>query len=183
MAQRGEEVNVAPAGVTEFLKFIRRGGSVRRFHTVPTLHENSVAEHSFGVAWLLYLLTGGSPSAELLLAGLSHDLAEQVTGDIPGPAKRLFGLRGTFSDIEKNILDGQDLWTNAAGLSEADSRILKMADCMDGMLYCWEERRYGNKNVDEAFHNYSAYVSDLAPYDLEQHVFQVILELYRKEEE
>lgn len=35
------------------LQYIERGGAVQRMHTIPTLHSQNVAAHSFGVVGLL----------------------------------------------------------------------------------------------------------------------------------
>lgn len=65
-----------------------RAGRVRRWHTNPGL-EQSVAEHSWGVAVLL-LLENPDVSKDLLIAALLHDAHEVSFGDIPSPAKQAY---------------------------------------------------------------------------------------------
>jgi hypothetical protein len=43
-------------------------------------------------------------------------------------------------------------------LTSDDERVLKLADCIDGMLYAISERRLGNKNVDICYSRYLDYV-------------------------
>src|SRR5690606_5073609 len=44
-----------------------RGGGVSRYHTLPRIVPQNVAEHSYGVAWYCWALSGCTPSAELLM--------------------------------------------------------------------------------------------------------------------
>src|SRR6267378_8094848 len=67
--------------LTRKVNFIESGGYTQRMHCIPTIHPQSVAAHSFGVAWWCWLLTAGNPSANLLLAALAHDLPEHEVGD------------------------------------------------------------------------------------------------------
>jgi len=87
----------------EKLMFVYKGGRTKRFHTADILTTQNVAEHSFGVAALVHIL---DPAArkEVLLAALSHDLAEHLVGDIPSPVKRQFPAVKVEMDIAENTL-------------------------------------------------------------------------------
>lgn len=138
--------------------FLMGGGATRRYHTVPMISAPNIAAHSFRVAWFCYLLAS-SPSVQLLMAALAHDMAEQVWGDIPAPAKRLHGQRETINAAEK-----QTLLENLACFpltSEEDVRVLKLADCAAGMLECVEERALGNKFVIQVFEKFAGYYEEL----------------------
>jgi 5'-deoxynucleotidase YfbR-like HD superfamily hydrolase len=147
------------------LEFLIGGGAVQRFHTVQTIKPNTVAEHSFGVAMLVDLLTGGTASKNLVVAALRHDMAEQTTGDIPAPAKRAYGLREQVNAIEEAIMEGSH-WPMPT-LTETEKQVLKFADCLDGALYCIREARIGNaKNMQPCYHNFWSYIRELAlPFD------------------
>lgn len=125
------------------LDHIDAGGEVKRMHTVPTLREQTVAAHSFGVAWWCWMLSPAQrPSANLLMAALAHDVPEHAVGDIPAPTKRLLG---------RDQLDAMEAEADLAGglpvfeLTEAEARILKMADCFDLLMTCVKEAEMGNR--------------------------------------
>ena len=129
---------------------IRRGGEVRRFHTHRRIKEENVAEHSFGVAWILWLITEGQCSAALLMEALVHDLAEQETGDIPAPFKHRIGFRDLICDFEENILRAYGLPVSAP-ISEIEKWTLKLADSLDALASCCREAEMGNKLLDDVF--------------------------------
>lgn len=128
------------------LMFLLFGRSVRRFHTVPMLEGVTLAQHQFGVAWLCWLLTQGEGCrVDLIMAALTHDMAEQLWGDMPAPAKRLLNADQQFSKAEQATLEENDMFF---WLSETEKAILKIADYMEGMLSCIHERRLGNRYVE-----------------------------------
>lgn len=69
---------------------IRRLDQVVRFNSIPTLHHETVATHSFWVvtyALLIHRSLRKDPSddkleRDILLAALTHDFAECITGDV-----------------------------------------------------------------------------------------------------
>ena len=64
---------------------VQMGGQTKRYHTWPTIGEQSVSAHSWGVAVILTLIC--EPSLKLMKAALFHDMAEHDVGDTPAPAK------------------------------------------------------------------------------------------------
>jgi len=62
-------------------------GRVRRYHTWPTLHQETVGEHTHRVA-TLFLQLFGTPRVEVLEYILQHDSGELSSGDMPFYAKR-----------------------------------------------------------------------------------------------
>jgi 5'-deoxynucleotidase YfbR-like HD superfamily hydrolase len=156
----------------EQLDFIRNGGETRRFHTIPVLRHQTVAEHSFHVTMLLWTMYGQEEpgiTIGLLMAGMTHDLAEHRVGDLPAPAKRkmedyleLKGVetfRSAWGRMEQDILREQELdWEHA--LTADELRKLKLADAMEGALYCIRERAMGNTLIVPCFLNFRTYISD-----------------------
>ena len=136
------------------------GSGVKRFHTIPTVTENTVGQHSHGVAMFCMLLEGGRPSAELLMKALTHDLAEQYTGDVPSPAKRALGVRKEFGEVEEQLLATVDF---SIDVTRHEEVVLKLADCADGMMFCAKERMLGNRSkmIKHAYKNYGTYVNDI----------------------
>ena len=138
--------------------FVMRGGETGRFHTLRTIQQDNVAQHSFGVAWFCHLLMDGQADSTLLLAALAHDLAEQVVGDMPAPAKRELNVTIKMAELEDDIL-------RKAGfefiLTDEQRRIMKLADCLQGMLFCIRERSLGNRGVDPVCTRYRSYIEGI----------------------
>lgn len=155
------------------VEFIHAGGGVRRFHTLPMLKEDTVAQHSFGVAWFCSLLMNGSASASILMAALTHDLAEQFTGDLPAPAKRELGLSKQFEAYEETQLCMAGI--KFPLLTDSEKRTLKMADCMDGAMRCATEVKLGNAFAGKPFHRFISYINELSPTPFEYGLLQEIL--------
>lgn len=161
------------------LDFIINGGETVRYHTWPVLRRQNVGEHSFRVAMLCGWLAGQHAEGEkpvgiganLLMAALTHDLAEHQMGDLPAPVKR--GLpdvipsgdarpfREYWDFLENRLLAEVGLdWAHT--LNEYEKRILKLADAACGALYCARERMMGNKLIDPVFDNFYAYATEKA---------------------
>lgn len=148
------------ARTTTQVRALFDGSAVRRFHTMCTVTENTVGQHSHGVAMFCMLFEDGKPSAALLMKALTHDLAEQYTGDVPSPAKRVLGIRQEFGEIEEQILNTLDFSIEVNGHEDV---VLKLADCADGMLFCAKERMMGNRSnmIKHAYGNYQSYVDTI----------------------
>lgn len=153
--------------IRDQLSFIYRGAMVNRFHTYPTLKGQTVGAHSFGVAMWVWLLCEGEPTSTMILAALTHDLAEQVTGDIPSPAKRNLGIRDQMNNVEAHELDAHGLFFSPL-LSEEHKRVLKLADAFDGAMHCIYERSLGNMHLDGCYRTYQTYIQELVSNGMEQ---------------
>lgn len=140
------------------LEFILSGSEVKRYHTVTTLTTETVGHHSHGVAMLCLMLRPNS-SKELLRAALCHDLAEHVTGDIPSPAKRLYGIGEQVSELEQTLLAEVGLATFE--LTTDEQRLLKLADIAQGALYCLREVERGNRPMLKICARYLEYYDTL----------------------
>lgn len=148
----------------EVLQFISEGGSVTRYHTRLGIKVDTDAHHSHGVAMLCSLLAGKheetnitQASTTLLMAALTHDLAEQYTGDVSSPAKRVLRIGKYLGEVESAKLAEYDL-DYEQHLTSDESVILKLADCFDGMMYCCRELALGNRNVLLIWRRYCSYV-------------------------
>lgn len=138
-------------------KFIFDGGQSRRYHTMSVIKEQNIAEHSFGVAWFCELLTQGRASKNLIMAALSHDLAEHMVGDVPSPVKRELAVRDKFDEYELAHLRVAGLATYTDELFEGERITLELADMLDGMAYCVKERSFGNRRMDLVFERFHLY--------------------------
>lgn len=135
----------------KWIKRAMRGGSVKRYHTVPTIGEETVGEHSFGVAMMVLAITGGKASMDLLKAALFHDMAEQVTGDSPFTSKKAFPLLKCALEV------AEEDWEKENGfhieLNERDRNLLKAADMLQLLMFCSKQRSLGNTFMDKVFIN------------------------------
>ncbi len=146
----------------EQLEFILAGAAVKRFHTIHTIHSQNIAEHSWGVAWLCYLLTDEQPRAELLIAAMEHDLPEHVTGDMPAPAKRSMNLHKLFKEAEEEAMACAGFADRE--LTDEELKVLKFADTVDLMLFCIRDMSMGSLHTKPVYKNCLLYVEELRPY-------------------
>ena len=161
------------------IDFIYAGGAVKRYHVMDTLRQQTNAEHSFGVAWLVYLLTDRRPSIGLLMAALSHDLPEQVTGDLPAPAKRALGISEQFAAYEEQILDAAAMI--AYPITAFEERVLKLADTAELCLYCIKELGMGNRQMDAVYQRGMGYIAEMdALWPTARELVHVLEEKYRE---
>jgi 5'-deoxynucleotidase YfbR-like HD superfamily hydrolase len=168
--------------VIDQLNFLYEAGVTRRFHTVPVLRSQNIADHSWHVTMLAHILYGQDEpglTPTFLMACMTHDMAECRVGDLPAPAKRTMderldityqGAETTFrtawGDMEEELLaEFQMDW--AKFLTEEEKRRLKVCDALEGLFYCISERRLGNQSIGACFNNFSNYVGELLEdYDL-----------------
>lgn len=101
-------------------------------------------------------------SSTLLMAGLTHDLAEQKASDVSAPAKRLFGqdFRDKLHEVEQLSLREYGL-DYEQYLTEEEKVILQFADCFDGLLYCCREIALGNKNAMLIWRRFCRYIETI----------------------
>jgi len=120
----------------DWLMEVRAGGAVQRWHTDPQLGPQDVRAHSWGVAMLVLALTQGHASRNLILAALTHDIGEHLTGDIPAPAKwQAPALRAALDALEQR---GKQRLGLVFRLDEEEEAILKLADALELALHCLE---------------------------------------------
>lgn len=175
----------------ELLQFITEGGQVIRYHTRPGIKPDTDAAHSFSVAMLCSILAGNeqgrtTASVNLLMAALTHDLAEHKVGDMSAPAKRALGMSAILSAFELEELRKYEL-DYEQYLLDDERTILKLADCFDGMLYCCREAALGNKNVRLIWNRFCEYANTLTSTDTNiavalraSNMYEAIKEIYHE---
>lgn len=111
-------------------------GKVSRYHAVPTVRPQTVGQHSWGVAVLLWHITQGQASAQCLMEAIMHDTAELFTGDIPFTVKRdhpaikeAFKILETHHRVCHLVIPGNNL-------SDAEEALLKVCDTLEGFIWC-----------------------------------------------
>lgn len=158
------------------LDFIYHAGVTRRFHTWPVLRQQTVADHSWHVAMLVQYIFGREEpgiTMELIMAALTHDMAECKVGDLPAPAKRKMDMRiavvegGAATDfrsawgaMEQEILAEYEMdWEKF--LTPEQLQQLKLCDSLEGAFFCVNERAMGNKLIKPCYLNFINYVEEL----------------------
>lgn len=140
------------------IKAIREGMIVRRYHQYYTHERDTVGKHSCGVA-LMANLINPSCRKEVLMAALTHDLGEAVIGDIPSPMKKRLS---PAAKREVDYIENQVLIDNGMAfcdlLTDTESLLLKLCDCLDGLLFCTEELARGNKSLIIVGNTYAEYL-------------------------
>jgi 5'-deoxynucleotidase YfbR-like HD superfamily hydrolase len=135
--------------VKEHLKILS-GGSVKRYHTLPTIGEQSVASHSWGVTLILQWLYPNISKIALVKA-LTHDVIEKQTGDMPSPTKwNNPALAKEIAEVEKRV--EKELGVDYP-ISDEEKMYCKHADLFELLLYCHNQRSLGNTNVTAVFSN------------------------------
>ena len=144
----------------------------------------SVADHSFGVAWIAMLLAdraqaqGQAVNVERVLRmALLHDLAETRTGDMPATIKRYFdkaALEHADETATAEILAPLgalgstylDIWREYEERQTREARIVKAADKLDLLLQAREYERGGARGLQEFWENSETDFSSLGLDDL-----------------
>jgi 5'-deoxynucleotidase YfbR-like HD superfamily hydrolase len=145
---------------TATLKRMPRTGWLLR--GVPDVE--SVAEHSFGVAFVAMALAGALEEAALdlekvLVMALLHDLAEVRLTDLPLPAMRLIpedvkrqAESSAMADLLAPLPNAgrlKALWQEFEGRDSPEGRLVRDADKLEMMVQCLRYERAGSRGLDE----------------------------------
>lgn len=110
-------------------------GQVLRWHHQPQMNRRlqTNADHQWGVAAIVFGITKGKVSRDLLLHCLFHDAGERRTGDLSAHFKRenpgIANLHKAAEAIAADAMTG-----GLPNITAAESLILKAADLMEAML-------------------------------------------------
>lgn len=159
------------ANQSPFYAYLSRLRWIRRWGLMRNAIEENVATHSWEVATLAHALAlirnryfkGQVDANAVATAGLYHDAAEVITGDMPTPVKYHSSvMRQAFGDIEDKaqeellgLLPEPLRELMAPQLKESrwpeDVRVLvKAADRLSAYLKCEAELRAGNQEFAQA---------------------------------
>ena len=126
----------------------RLAGGVLRWHTWPHLKPETLAEHQWNVARIIYAICP-DPSPRLIREALFHDIGEIVSGDTPYPVKANNPTLKTEVDRIENQgrLEMCLPWDVPAHveLELEEKRILKLADMIDMWEWAMKESMMGNQ--------------------------------------
>jgi 5'-deoxynucleotidase YfbR-like HD superfamily hydrolase len=110
-------------------------GEVIRFHAVPSIASQTVAQHSWGVMLLGAYILKEESTTDFLVACALHDTGEIITGDIPFTAKRgcFKHLAQMLEEAEETAME-QELWPMPE-LSPKERFVLKLSDMLEGLRW------------------------------------------------
>jgi putative hydrolase of HD superfamily len=144
----------------------------------------SVAAHSFGVAFIALLLAdrartqGREVNVEKVLRlALLHDLTEARTGDLPATIKRYFEpetLKAADERAAREMLArlgtlGEsyfELWCDYEQRASLEARLVKAADKLDLLLQAREYEKGGARGLQEFWENAETDFANLGVADL-----------------
>ena len=122
---------------------LRASGHVKRWHTIRTLTQQTVAEHS-GQALTLLLILHPDPSMNLVKALLWHDSSERLVGDIPAPIRRAFpSFAAEYEQLEL-VVAMKHHPSAIVDLTDDEKRWLKAIDTLELLMHVAEEIKLGN---------------------------------------
>lgn len=139
---------------------LRASGHVKRWHTIRTITQQTVAEHS-GQALTLLLMLHPDPSIRLIRTVLWHDSSERVAGDVPAPMRRAFpSFAKQYEEIEEVVAMR---WHPEAleTLNDEEQRWLKAVDTLELFLHAHDECRLGNCEFHIIFQRAKNYLMTL----------------------
>lgn len=132
-------------------KFIQlyTAGTVKRWHAEQTIKEQDLAAHQWGVAMICRELMPSSRG--LMVAALTHDLGESITGDIPYAGKSMYpGLRSISEEAEFEFAQTHDTFVE---LDHKEQRCLQWADMFEAYLFALREVGLGNQFMQPVVDN------------------------------
>lgn len=147
--------------VNELLS-LRASGGTKRWHTLPVINGQTVAEHSGQCLTILFMLHP-SPSMNLVRALLWHDSAERAVGDVPSPALRANDIyRDAYESAELDFLMRHHpmAYHSMANLDAEERAWLKAVDRLELILFMSDQAMLGNQHATIVLNRALGYVRD-----------------------
>lgn len=131
---------------------LRFAGLIKRYHTWPTLREQTVAEHTWHVLRIYYTLFG-PPPLELWIYMLFHDApGEMGAGDVSFHAKRKHpALKAALDAAEQEHLKRMGMEIPA--ITEEQHARFKICDVLEMLEFGEEESNKGNRYAEAIIDN------------------------------
>ena len=133
------------------MRRLRRLAIVPRWVTVPMTRRQSVAEHSFHVAWIVLWLAERSAAVAqrrisketLMYVALTHDESESATGDIATPFKKYIVDEVSDFEYKHGMTSALDPYCD-----DQFRVIIKLADMIEAAIWIQEEQELGNRTLE-----------------------------------
>ena len=142
-------------------------GLVSRYHAAPKVQAQITAHHQWNVLTICLYLTENRASRNLILEAAYHDSEELGTGDAPTPVKEAYPeLRRIYKEFGKEYRETETLVATRT-LKAYEQKILKLADTLDGVLWCAEHESASgatfSKYVERYHHYREVWQTQLSP--------------------
>lgn len=138
----------------KWLRTVRQGGNVVRFHTRKMVMQQDVAQHSFNAAFIAEEIASRVEEIDahmVMMHMLLHDIPEQEIGDTPGH------IKAGNPELKAALDDAEDDWwvdnvpvrfnKYRNGLTEDEELVCKFADVLECCYTSIEEILRGNGAV------------------------------------
>ena len=141
----------------------RRLSNITRFNNTPRICKETVAEHSYFVAFCVMLLSDFLENVNLekaLKLALIHDVEEAISGDLPHDVKMKYpsfnvALEEMNLSIAHEIFGDQiqyiDLWEETRDTKTIEAKLVKFADMFSVLMYCNNEINMGNSYMKDIY--------------------------------
>ena len=142
------------------IKTILQSGEVSRYHAHAGVAGQYTGQHQWGVALILQHIYPAA-TKELLMAALLHDAAEYHTGDVPAPVK--WGN----PTIRRSLETMENSWNTEMGiatymkLTKTERGLICWADAAEGMWYCIQQIKCGNKSAMRPFRKWKSRLMEM----------------------
>ena len=138
--------------IENLLQTLESGGVIR-FHACPKMRKQRLSDHQWKVALIAeYLLPNLSKNG--MMYALTHDRSELVTGDIPAT------LKWEFPEIKECLKGIETRYDSDYDVSALERLAVKLADVVEGMLFCKESYEDGCKEAKVIFSRWTRYLFD-----------------------
>ena len=144
-------------------------GRIKRWHTYPTIGEQTVGEHTYGVLQILRYIMEEEWDIDMVHAVLDHDVPEVVLGDIPYSGKKLVPA---IRAAEQRVANEVGLSTDAP-CSEA----IKIADLLEMGIWGAQQVSMGNSNGHQIVNTVCKEVEQIEKYEAYPRAHELVAEL------
>jgi 5'-deoxynucleotidase YfbR-like HD superfamily hydrolase len=128
-----------------------RSGKVNRMHTMPQLHRENIAEHTWGFLYILLRYWPDAPR-DVIVSVIFHDAGEIATGDVPGHIKWASPeLTTILEQKEKAYIESIINPDLVLSHRSEWGCVLEICDRADFCVSCIHEMRLGNQNAVEYY--------------------------------
>ena len=133
----------------------RVAGNVIRYHTWPTITNQTVADHTYHVMRIYHELFGHSIhfdwDYEIFDTILRHDMGEQMVGDLPYPIKKNDPVLAARVSFWEFIAQREQGWDSGVDLDPDTGTAIKICDLLEMAEYARYESNLGNEYAQVVF--------------------------------
>jgi len=170
---------------------------INRWGIMFNLQKEDLMQHSLECAFIAqYLATVGNMyfgknynAERIAVCAMYHDIEEVLTGDLPTPIKYYNEeMKNIYKQIEvkaseklldhlpKNLQGNYSAFISGSNLTDAEQKILKIADKLCAYIKCINELNAGNKEFQAALNRVSESINNIESEELAYFIKNVLPE-------